>query len=69
MPVYRASLEIASTPACPGNLEIALMLVFPVSRAIEWTRGYRANPEIESMPVYLGSLETARILASRGSQT
>ena len=63
------SLEIESMRDCRASPEIELMLVFPVSRGIAWTRVYRGNLEIESMPAYLGSLETARILAGQGSQT
>ena len=65
----QAVLEIESMPDCRGNLEIASMPVFPVSREIAWTRVYRDNLEIESMPACPGSPETVRILAGRGSQT
>src|SRR6476620_955909 len=34
-----------------ASLEIESMLVFPVSRGIEWMRVFRASLEIESMPV------------------
>src|SRR4029079_19653044 len=55
--------------ACGGNPEIELMSVCPVSREIEWTRGYGASPEIESTPARPVSLETASMLAGRDRQT